>query len=827
MRRVLRSAVATLVGSAWLFTSLGGLPATGQQPRPYTNRFDNVLKSMPGITARTAIVRDDRGIPHIEAENDADAMFAQGYATASDRLFQMDLLRRTAGGRLSEIFGKATLEQDKLHRTLGLYRIAESVAAGMPAEEKALVEAYAAGVNAWLAGLADDALPIECKILKYRPAPWRPADTIVIGRLFAEDLSTTWDSDLSNAPLRQLSKEDQEMLFPDASPMDVLVVGGESPAKPAPKKGSPAKRRASLVVPSNEIIADAQRRVAELHAALERVGMDAEERAASNNWVVSGKRTATGKPLLANDPHLRPAAPGIWHMVHLTTPTMNVAGVTAPGVPLVLIGHNDRIAWGCTNLAPDVQDLYRETFDPQNPRRYKTPDGWREAEVRTETIRVRKQPLSPETEPVSLDVTVTRHGPIVAERGGERYALKWTAFDPDPVEVGCYRKFATAKNWTDFQNALRDYRGATQNFVYADADGHIGYYGAGRIPIRKNGDGSAPMDGSTDDFEWTGLIPFEELPHVFDPPSGIIVTANSRIAGKNYKHFLTHDWSPPFRARRIYDRLTSIGRKLTADDIGAAQADGYSIGGAEFARALISIGAEIGDDAEWKATLARLQGWNGEVVPDTYAPLLVRDIIETFGRKILRGRFSPEVAGAYAWQARALFFLKVLETKPKEWLPKEYASYAALLKDCNRVVREDLTKRYGADDAKWTWGTAAPARYPHPLAAAPLVGKQFAVEPFPQTGGSRLIPSPNVGANVSMRFIADPGDWNRTRMAIPLGISGDPASPNWLNLLPAWREAKTPAFPFTKEAIKAAAKASLTLVPQTVAAGHARTDRAS
>ncbi len=814
MRRVLRSVVATLIGTAWLFAFPGLTFVSGQTSKSRPAKIDNALVSLPGLRGRAVVLRDDRGIPHIEADTDADAVFAQGYVTASDRLFQMDLLRRTASGELSEIFGRAALEQDKLHRTLGLARVAETIAAGMPAEDRVLVEAYCAGVNAYLASLTDQTLPVECRILKYRPQPWRPADTVIIGRLFAEDLSTTWDSDLALAPFRKLPKEEQDYLLPDATPLDVLVVGGE----PARKRTSEVRRNA--VVPSLAVVEDARRRVDEMHAALERVGLDAEDHAASNNWVVSGKRTATGKPLLANDPHLRSAAPGIWHMIHLTTPSMNVAGVTAPGVPLVLIGHNDRIAWGCTNLAPDVQDLYRETFEAENPRRYKTPDGWRDAEVRSEAIKVRKQPLSPDTETITQEVTVTRHGPIIAERGVERYALQWTALTADPVEVSCYRKLAKARNWDDFRGALQDYRGATQNFIYADVDGHIGYYGAGRIPIRKSGDGSAPVDGATDDGDWTGLIPFDELPHVLDPASGIIVTANSRIAGPGYKHFLTHDWSAPFRARRIYERLTTAGHKLTAEDFRSVQADPYVLGGVRMAKAILAIGrTKRTDDAGWNATLAQIAAWKGEAVPDERGVLLVRELVEAFGRRVLVAKYGPDMAKAYVWQARSVFFLRLLDEQPKEWLPKGVATYADLLQDCNREVRADLTTRFGADDTKWTWGAAVLARYPHPLAGAPLVGKQFAVEPFPQIGGTRLIPSPNVGASVSMRFIADPSDWDRTRMAIPLGESGDPASPFWTNMLPAWREANPAPYPFTKEAVKAAARSRLTLLPQTVPPG--------
>src|SRR3712207_1561202 len=251
-------------------------------------------------------------------------------------------------------------------------------------------------------------------------------------------------------------------------------------------------------------------------------------------------------------------------MIHLSAPGLRVAGVTAAGTPGIIIGHNERVAWGLTNLGPDVQDVYREKFDPQNPRRYMTPEGWREAEVRREEIKVRKSPATPETETVAHEVLVTRHGPVVLQRGGEAYALRWTALRPDSEEFGAFYPLNRARNWREFQDALAAYRAPTMNFVYADVDGHIGYYGAGQVPVRRSGDGSLPYDGATDAGEWQSFIPFAELPHVFDPPSGIIVTANSRVVGRDYPHYLTNHWAPPTRARRILDLLTAK-KRLTAD----------------------------------------------------------------------------------------------------------------------------------------------------------------------------------------------------------------------------------------------------------------------
>src|SRR5882672_7985774 len=540
--------------------------------------------NLPGLHGRVTVRRDERGIPYIEAADDLDLHFAQGYVTAGDRLWQMDLMRRTARGELAEVLGagpnNTALEQDKQHRTLGFAREAEAEVAQAAPQSRALLEAYALGVNAYINSLDAKSLPPEFQILQCRPRPWTPADSLLITKLFAEALSTTWRLDIMREALAGLPAEKRAALLPEISPLDVLVVGKDT--RKDPSIGERLQRPGS---PSPDLIAALAKNQEVATQALERVGLYAEGLAASNNWVVSGKRTASGKPLLANDPHLTASAPSIWYLVHLSAPGVRVAGVTAPGLPGVIIGHNDRIAWGMTNVGPDVQDLYIEKFDPANPLRYLTPQGWRDAEVRHEQIKVRKGFTSSETDTVAFDVTVTRHGPIILEKDSKRYALRWTALDPKANNADSSYLVAHARNWKEFALALRSFTAPTQNIVYADVDGHIGYYAAGVIPIRKSGDGSVPYDGATDAGEWTGWIPFDKLPHLYDPPSGIVVTANQRIVGTDYPYFLTHSWAQPYRARRILDLLQQKP-KLTADDFRAIQGDVYAIAGVTFTRAV-------------------------------------------------------------------------------------------------------------------------------------------------------------------------------------------------------------------------------------------------
>ncbi|MCA1606440.1 MAG: penicillin acylase family protein, partial [Acidobacteria bacterium] len=452
--------------------------------------------AMSGLRDRVTVRRDERGIPYVEAKNNEDLYFAQGYVTANDRLWQMDLLRRTERGELAEVLGagpnNVALEQDKQHRTLGFAQVVEAELAQAAPWSRALLEAYARGVNAYIASLDAKSLPPEFQILQYKPKPWTPADSLLIGKVFAEGLSSTWRLDIMRDALAALPPEKRAGLMPEISPLDVLLVGKDS--KETNKKTSFLPAIDSTKSFSRETLMALARDEELANQSLARVGLYVEGLAASNNWVVSGKHTVTGKPMLANDPHLPASAPSIWYMIHLSAPGLRVAGVSAPGGPGVIIGHNDRIAWGMTNVGPDVQDLYEEKFDPDNPKRYLTPVGWRYVEVRREEIKVRKGFTDSTTDTVSLDVTMTRHGPIVFEKGGKRYALRWTALDPRLNSPDSVYLINRARDWKAFSAALRSFTAPTQNIVYADVNGHIGYHVAGVVPIRRSGDGSIPYD---------------------------------------------------------------------------------------------------------------------------------------------------------------------------------------------------------------------------------------------------------------------------------------------------------------------------------------------
>ena len=756
--------------------------------------------SVTGITEQVTVRRDSRGIPYIEAKSDADAYFVQGYVAASDRLWQMDLLRRVARGETAEIFGKTTLEEDKRWRRFGFARVAELSLEYHSRELRSALESYAKGVNAYIATLDEKTLPIEFRILQYKPREWTASDSVVIGKILADALSSTWQNDLLRASMQALPKNKLADLTNQVTPYDVVLFGKDGAnAERAMRNAERGVRNSKLphteefseVLNAATAIEDVRRR------SLERVGLYAEELAASNNWVISGKRTADGKPLLANDPHLRPAAPGIWYLTHLSTPSMRVSGVTFPGVPGVVLGHNEHIAWGATNVGPDVQDLYVETFDADG--KYKTPSGPAAPVIRKEAIKVRTTPLKPDTEIVAFDVTETRNGPIILEQEGKKYALNWTARNPQNAEFEAFYLLNRAKNWTEFKGALRTYGGATQNFVYGDTKGNIGWYAAGRIPVRKTGDGSMPYDGSTDEGTWIDIIPFEKLPNLYNPPEGFIVTANQRIVGTSYMYKqINRDAAPPWRARRIYDLLKG-NKKVTMDDVAAVQHDAYNIPLSNLAKEIV---AQNGASAE---TIALFKSWDGKMTPDAKAPLVANEI-----RICLANKMADDNKPAPAYLIRERVLDGAILGRVARWLPKAYTDYPALMKACDADAAATLTKRLGADQSKWTWGTVSQSRFPHPLAVAPLIGGQFAT---PQVGIEGSGQTPNVASAVSMRHIASPGNWDATRHVIPLGESGDPKSPHFKDQFEAWRTGNSPVFPFSKSAVEGATKMELTFQP--------------
>lgn len=748
---------------------------------------------LQGLRADVVVRRDHRHIPYIQAKNEDDLYFAQGFVTASDRLWQMDLLRRLARGETAEIFGNAALQQDKYWRRFGFSKIAEETLKLLDPKLRAAIESYANGVNAYIASLDDSSLPTEFKILRYKPSPWKPSDSIVIGKILADALSKTWEQDVLYAKLKtSLSKEKLADVSNVITKYDLVLFGKDNEKQ--------LTRQTSFNI--NDELLDQIKQLSRVReTSLRLVGLYMEDLAASNNWVISGKRTLDKRPMLANDPHLPPAAPGIWYLTHLSAEDLRVAGVTFPGVPGIILGHNDFIAWGATNVGPDVQDVYIENFNEDG--KYETPNGWMTPLIRREEIKVRKSPFSTETESTIVEFVETRNGVVILEDGkNKKYSLRWTALNPENSEFEAFYYLNRAKDWKEFKAALSRYAGPTQNFVYADKDGNIGWYVAGKIPIRRVGDGREPYDGSKNDGDWIGYVPFDELPNLYNPPDGLIVTANQRIVGTSYKYSqLVREIAPPWRARRIYE-LLKANTKLTMNDVRDVQYDVFNIPLTMLAREIVKLSAASDQ------TLTILRGWDGKMTADSTAAVLVNEIRNCLAEKIAD---DNKPLPAYIVKERLLH--RIIEEKLDYWLPKEFRNYSAFFKACDTRAQSSLEQKLGADRTQWRWGKIYLARFPHPLAAAkdPFgITKQFDVS-FTNVNGSQQ--TPNVGAFVSMRFIASPGNWDETRQVIPLGQSGDPQSPFWKDQFEAWRTGLPQIFPFSDNAILKATKKTLVLKP--------------
>ena len=532
---------------------------------------------IPGLLHPVTITRDFHGMPTIDAAGLDDLFFAQGYITASDRMFQMDGMRRFAAGDLSEILGEGFIEHDRKQRILGLRVAAQKAVAIATPENREYFDAYAHGVNTYIDSHRDR-LPLEFRILRYSPRPWKPEDSMLVAAQMVEDLSTNPENALLREKiLAKLGPELTADLFVNISAHDHPPTGSDSILNKnfLHKKKSPDSQDDNDNEdsgPSNSVArAGKQPRVSSFplqsNLISDLISENPRFLVGSNNWVVSGAHTVSGKPLLSNDMHLGHQLPNLWYEAHLRSGNFDVAGVTLPGLPYVVVGHNRRIAWGFTNVGPTVEDAYIETFNASG--QYLTPEGWKQPEHRQEIMKVKGKP------DVIVDVMLTRHGPIVSDLApGEtrKIALRWTLYD------GIRNPFFavnSAQNWTDFRRAFSEFDAPGQNVVYADIDGNIGYQATGKIPMRAMGDGSLPENGSDNAHEWTGYIPFDKLPSIYNPPTGILATANGRITPNHYPYSISTEWEAPWRTARIY-RVLESGKKFSAADMLALQTDIYS-----------------------------------------------------------------------------------------------------------------------------------------------------------------------------------------------------------------------------------------------------------
>jgi penicillin amidase len=740
-----------------------------------------------GLKARVTIARDADGVPLITAADDEDAAFGLGFAHAQDRLFQMETMRRYGTGRLAEIFGPQALTIDRQMRVLGLYRLAEASLAHLSPALRRGLDSYAAGVNAFLDGRRG-ALPPEFLLLNFAPEPWRPADSLVWGKLMDLELAGNYRGELLRARLaRALSAEQLAFLFPEYPK--------EAPTTLA------ALADIYRTLPLDRLYAELPDKIGLVHA--------------SNNWVIDGAHSESGKPLVANDPHLGFQAPGVWYLARLKTPEREIAGGTFAGVPLVVIGHNDRIAWGFTTTGSDVEDLFIEKIDPADPERYMTPEGSLPFEKRQETIAVKG------AAPVPLTVRTTRHGPVLSDvlppgaaEPGYVLALSASFLTEDDRTGEALWGASRAGSWDEFRTALQSFVGPQQNMVYGDSAGTIGFIAPGRIPIRRNGNGWLPVPGWTGEYDWTGFVPFAELPQASNPAAGHFISANNKIVPDSYRYLLSRDWDLPNRAERIAELLAAAPQQSPTASA-AIQADTLSIA----ARRLVPLMTRIvpGDDAAREA-IERLWAWDFRMDADEVAPLLFTAWLRAFTRGVFVAHLG-QAAGDY-WSLNPQVIETVLSGHV-EWCGEANQgdnSCDALLAATLDSALAALRQAYGPDMAQWQWGRAHIAKFPSPVLGRIPVLRDWVDVSVATDGGFDTV---NRGAmtirhdahlyehhhGAGLRIITDLADPAQSRMIAVPGQSGNPLSPHFADLLQRWRD-----FDYLVPG-RAAAVATLTLEP--------------
>ena len=694
------------------------------------------------VSARATVTRDALGVPHISAANWEDAIFLQGFVTAQDRLWQMDALRRLAAGELSELIGSRTLELDREARRLRMRRVAQEQYRTLPDAARAVLAAYARGVNYFIE-TNRGRLPLEFTLLRYDPRPWHVVDSILCGLQMHRNLTTTWKEELQK----------QAMLA----------------------KGDAAK--VNFLFP---------------------MWAGTEFQPGSNAWAISGQHTASGKPILANDPHLEFSLPSTWYQVHLQAPGLDVTGVSLPGVPAVIIGHNQRIAWGVTNLGFDVQDLYIERFNPRTGQ-YVFRGQVQRARLETERIPVKG------AKPEEFQQWVTVHGPISASEQGKFLALRWSAAEPGSFQFP-FLEVNRARNWQEFSAAIARFAGPGQNFVYADVDGNIGYHATGKLPIRKNYDGDVPVDGSSGDYEWGGFIPFEQLPTFYNPPQGWIITANQNPFPKDYPYRVHGDFASPFRSREIRSLLAAHdGWK--PEQLLAVEKDVYSAFSHFLARQIVTAyDQKKPGGEELKDCVALLRSWNGQMEKQTSAPLLISLIYDQL-RKMLAERASPGKGDVYGPQMAPAVLENILEGDTRGWFPDKNAALIRALTDAFEVGR----KAQGGNVSRWDYGKANELTIKHPVGGElPLLAAYFNVGPVEMSGSSTTIKQTTIRLGPSMRFIADLSDWDHSLNNITIGESGQFLSPHYKDQWEAYYVGRS----FPMQFGKVEAKQTLVIEPK-------------
>jgi penicillin amidase len=752
-------------------------------------------EKLPGLSADVRVWRDSYGVPHIFAANMDDAVRALGWLHASERLFQMELNRRVGQGRAAETFGADLLKVDKFLRTLGFYREAEASFAALSPEAQKRLQAYADGVNAFL-DTHKDALPPEFLLAGITPEPWKPADSLVWGKLMALELSHNREQEALRAHIAaKLGPDKVGWFFPGMKPGDPITT---------------------------------QPTLRERHASFD--GVDAAvgaltglNRGASNEWVVAGPRSATGKPILANDPHLALGAPILWYLVRIVTPEGWVKGGTAPGTPAVLLGQNDHIAWGLTTADTDTQDLFVETIDATDAARYLTPDGPQPFGTREETIRVK------DGADVKLTIRTTRHGPVLSDVSedlatiagpGKAIALAFTGLGDRDTTTEAVLRLNSARSWDDFLSAMRLWQTPTQNVVYADTSGDIGFFSPGLVPLRKSGDGLAPADGASGAYDWVGTVPFAELPQLHDPDAGFAFNANNANVADDHQPTFGQDWEETFRARRIQEFMETID-KHDLDTSAAMQGDILSLD----VKAMQPFIAKISpSDERARQAQAMLLSWNAAMDKDRPEPLIYTAFLGSLRRLLIEDKSGLNMEALDPFAATALM---ALMTDHPSWCDAPEKPDPDCKRTLGRALDDGLAllvKRDGGDMSQWRWGKEHVTLLQHRVYShVPLLDRLSELS-VPSSGGFYTldrgggfeVPKDKPFARThgpGFRGLYDLSNPEKSRFMITTGQSGHIFSPHYRDFLPLWNEVKSIPLTGTEDDLKKAGARLLTLTP--------------
>jgi penicillin amidase len=812
--------------------------------RSFPDRSGSV--AVPGLSAAVEVRRDDQGVPQVYADSAADLFYAQGYVHAQDRFFEMDLRRHITAGRLSELVGASTeaLQADKVVRTLGWRRVAEQELPLLSASTRQYLQSYADGVNAYIAGRSASQLGVEYAVLdlqlpSYRIKPWTPVDSLAWLKAMAWDLKSNYDDEVTRARLSALLPVKRvEQLYPrypfdeHAPIITASGSGGSASAVPGAALQAMDSRQGAQALQLAQQALDA---VPALMGTGDGIG--------SNSWVVSGEHTSTGKPLLANDPHLGPAIPSIWYQMGLHCRTVSsqcpfdVAGFTFSGTPGVIIGHNQRIAWGFTNLGPDVTDLYLERILGD---RVEYDGRYEQVKQRKETISVRG------SHDVTITVRSTRHGPLLSDvlpsvRAAGRdtgrsssedttydVALAWTALTPGRTADAIFELDA-ATDWDSFRAAASSFEVPSQNLIYADVDGNIGYQAPGRIPVRRGYDGRWPVPGWKSRYAWTSFVPFSQLPHELNPAEGFIVTANQAVSAST-RPYLTQDWSYGYRSQRIRDLIQgSIDRhhKITVADMAGIQRDTRNGMAANLVPLLLKV--DLSDDPFTREAQDLLKGWDFTQPADSAAAAYYNAVWSN----LLRLGFDDELGDALAADGGDRWFevvTQLLQRRSDPWWDNKATAGAIenrdeILHQAMVEARVELTRKLGKDVSRWQWGRLHRLELVHtPLGGASVPGPVRALVnrgPWELGGGTSIVDATGWDAAVgyevdwvpSMRMVVDLADLDRSTWVNLTGASGHPYDAHYADQVDHWADGESYSWPFTRPAVEQATSDTLTLKP--------------